>query len=126
MPTYKNLSESYLTVNGVNVGPYEQIETQKYLNNSNLELVSSLPYYNLLLADATYSNPSNQSITVDSMTSHIRLFPTANVGTVTVYINDVLNTPGLIVTEGIDILCQGRINNLIINGSGSINIKQFK
>lgn len=84
--------------------------------------------YNPLLYDANHTASSGTvEIPVDAKCNYCKFYPTSGAGNVTVFINSITNTPGLIICESTAIENKdGLITNLILSfgGTATINVKQ--
>ena len=126
MPTYHNTTDTDLEVNGILFHHGETRETNKILNHANLTKVSDEPFWNPVLAEYTVTGTDEtvqQNVTLTA--SQIHLVPIS--GIIDVFINSLLNTPGIRIEESTTLENRSKIETLYITfvGNGELLIQDL-
>lgn len=134
MPTYKNNSEITHKVKNtdnksVSVKPGTTIETNKFISITDLTLLSDTPYYNRVVNRQTITLGAAQDVTISLETDFLIVIQITDY--VTMYSQAAANTPPELENHTdddpvIQIPCQGRMNNLVLTGSGTCEIIEYK
>jgi len=136
MPVYKNntLFPQKFTVKDkslFSVEPGKEIVSQFFTTNTNLTLVTEVPYYNRVVAvnALTGLSATAQSVAISPVTEDIMVVQIT--GTVTVYKQNVLNTPAELTAWSSDdpiipIPSDGSFNTILVTGSGDCKVYQYR
>jgi hypothetical protein len=131
MPTYQNITNGVVQVEGIIFQPYGQKgdtkAIKKQLDSSALTMLYSYPYWNPATAthEITTVSPSGgyETIELDEESESVEVYNSSNV-TVNIYLNSLNNTPAMVVPsnsvryiEGL----KGTTNRIIVHSEGTVN-----
>jgi hypothetical protein len=127
MPTYKNITPSMIVVSGVTFHPNRTVSTSVVINDERLVKSSDSPFYNPVLGSSVINGTSGQtiSVTINLNSTLVVVIPT---DVVSVYINDVQNTPAIKTKNKISIDSRSEISSIIVyfDNDASVEVHQFK
>jgi len=118
MPTYHNTTNDDLYVDGILFHRGETRELNRYLDSSDLTLVSEEPFYNPVLEEYLITGTDEtveQEVTLGA--SFIRFTPIS--GIIDVFLNNILNTPGIRVEESMTLENRNKIIRIHVTFVGN-------
>lgn len=134
MPTYRNDSNETIKVENkdkeiVSVEPNQTVETNKYLSITGLTKTLDTPYYNRVVNRQTITLGAAQDVEISLETDWILIFQITD--SVTVYRQSASNTPPeyedhTSLDPVIQIPAKGTLNNLVMSGTGTCEVVEYK
>jgi hypothetical protein len=133
--TYQNNSSSNVILrnkqgNSVVLAPGKTIETYYYSSDTNLTKTADTPFWNRVIGRETITaTAGGVDASIDPDTDIVMIFQISS--TISVYIQSDTNTPPAlldwtIVNPIIQIPVRGRCDNLVIKGSGTCEVVQYR
>ncbi len=134
MPTYRNDGLVDIAVDGIYFTPGQIHLVKRHLSHPDLTEVSEDPYADfgiLATHDLTFSGADTDYVTGINIWTKNFDFLRVSGGPFTIYIDSVLNTPGLVMVEGEytrEEVTVGSVQQLVVvsDAAGSLTIRELR